>query len=298
MVRYVSPPSGSPASKLAPAPSGGDDLAALQAFVDATNAGDIVTFRGDGAVYLVSGTLALPASRTYRGGGWVSSVGTTIKLMDGANADAVVAAAAWVNDSVTIGQALTIEGLRIDGNAAGQSSGNGDGLVLMNWRSTVERVAVDNARRHGIRLTVLGASGGVVSNQAAENSIARCSVSSAGGHGIFAEDSGGKLTDGWVLDCIVAGAALDGIRVERAAGWKIRGNHVYGTIGNHGIFSQNNFATVITENYVENFGTTDNAGIYNGIFARNCMAGQATTVTDNQIKCLQTGGTNLSLIHI
>jgi Right handed beta helix region len=111
-----------------------------------------------------------------------------------------------------------------------------------------------------------------------------CMIEESGRHGIFVRDPvpGNANTDWQVLDNYIAGAGGDGIRLDNAAGWMIERNHVYG-VERNSIYAARLWGTSITDNYIEDFGRSEQAGTYYGIFGSLQGDDSASTIANNRI---------------
>lgn len=225
-----------------------DNLSRLNAGIAASPVGSIVVFPP--GITQVNGTIILKPQRRY-----ISHYhGSTIQQAAGANLSVpLLASEGWVNNATTTDNPVWIEGIGIDGNKS-NNSGTSVGLMLMSWESVVRSCLVQNTSSHGIQITDANSAAGLLTNTQVENRIDQCKVIGAAGYGIWATDlTSGTVkanTDGFVTNCIVGNPGIDGIRVDRSAGWVISGNHVY-NVQQQGIYGQNGWGTRITDNYVE-----------------------------------------------
>lgn len=234
-----------------------DDTAAIQAAINASLSDSMVLFPT--GTYLISSTITLKSRRKYAGTHYGG--GSTIKQKDGANiANALLASDAWVNNNTFTGNPIWIEGMAIDGNKANNGLSTAVGIMLMNWLSTIRSCYVTNTPSDGIRITDQNSAGSGIVNTQVENRIESCKITAPGGNGIWVTDlAGNRNTDGFIRDCLFDTPTGFGIKIDRAAGWLITGNHVY-SAGGSGISCDNAYATRIVNNYVEGFGLTFNAG--------------------------------------
>jgi hypothetical protein len=259
-----------------------DDTAEIQATIDATPAGGVVWFPP--GTYLVSATIVIPGRITLMGGGGLS-VGTTIKAAAGI-ADAVIASAAWYNNSTTCGNPVRIQGLEIDGSTLGTAV---RGLVLTNFWSRVYDCQFRNLTGHGVELNDRTRNTtNVITNSASENSIVECRFASIGGNAIHQEASNQIANlDGRVERCFISSVDGYGIRIDRSAGWFVSDNHIY-TIGLGAIRLGNYYATTCRGNYIEDFGGLDAAGVfYNGILMTGGLNGRASELNGNIVSTAQ-----------
>jgi len=85
-----------------------------------------------------------------------------------------------------------------------------------------------------------------------------------------------------LLDNWVANSGGSAISMENAAGWTIRGNHVY-AIQQNAIYANRCFGTTIDGNYIEDFGDSGGAGsTWYGV-ACTVQGGAASVISDNKI---------------
>ncbi len=259
-----------------------DDTTAIQAAINAS-ANDATIFFPPGT-YIISSTISLKADRKYMGAHYGG--GTTIKQANGANiANALLASEGWITNTTFTGNPIWIEGLSINGNSANNVSSTAVGIMQMNWLSTIRSCYIVNTPSDGIRITDQNSANGNISNTQVENRIENCKIVSPGANGIFVNDlAGNKNTDGFIKDCLIQAPTLTGIRVDRAAGWMLEGNHVY-TAGGNGIDCNNAFATRIIGNYVEGFGLTFNVtgSVFMGGIRAFSTGTRGATVANNQV---------------
>lgn len=275
-----------------------DDTTAIQTAIDNSSAGSVIFFPA--GTYLISSMIRFRADgRAYVGGGQSTGSAAVIKQKNSANitdADGISGLFVdnvWYNNGSFVDTPVRIENIKFDGNKANNLTSNACGIVMLNFWSTVRDCYVINAPSHGIRLTDVTRNGGVISNSAAENRVSNNRIENVGGSGISQTSQNGDANlDGFCEANLIVTVGSSGIDMDRAAGWLIRGNHIYGTIPLSGIKANNSFATTITNNYIEQFGDTNaSGGFYNGI---NCtvLDGWGAKVTHNLVSCLQAGASS------
>jgi Right handed beta helix region len=244
--------------------------------------GDAIVFDG---TCLVTETIPLLGNRSYRGR---SRTGTVIQQADGANLPAVFASDSYLDDSPTTGLATSLRTMTIKANSAANPDA-GDAVVLRSWQTFLEDVQISDARRHAIRLTNLSANGTPLTNTQVNGRIAENQINRSGGSGLFVEDTGNSVTDWQLEDNYIAGTGGDGIAMDNAAGWMINGNHLYDVDGNSALYANRLYGSSISDNYIEDFGTT-------GIVAR-VQGGAASTIIGNRIfQNAGRGGTFLQVL--
>jgi hypothetical protein len=230
--------------------------------------GDEIVFDG---TCLVSETIPLLSNRQYRGR---SRTGTVIQQADGANLDAIFASDSYLDNSPTTGLSTALRSMTIKANSEGNPDAH-DAVVLRSWQTVLEDVQISDATRHGVRLTNLSADGTPLENTQVNGRIAQMQINRSGGNGIFVEDTGNSVTDWHLQDSYIASTGAEGIRMQNAAGWMIRGNHIYGVDGGPALWAERLYGSSISDNYIEDF-------VDAGILA-TVQGGAATTISNNRI---------------
>ncbi|WP_238412907.1 right-handed parallel beta-helix repeat-containing protein [Saccharothrix deserti] len=244
----------------------GDDER-INAAISGSAAGGEVVLTG---TCLINGTIRLVGDRTLRG---ASRSGAVIRQAPGANLDAMLASDSYLDDVTWTGDPVTVRSLTLMAERD-TNPGAHDALVLRSWQSVVEDVVVRDAARHGIRVTNLSANGTTLQNTQVNGRIAGNHVENSGARGVHAEDTGNSVTDWQLLDNWIADSGTDGIGLDNAAGWLVRGNHVYG-VGRVALWADRMFGSSISDNYLEDFGES-------GI--RLSLQGEAaSTVSGNRV---------------
>lgn len=198
---------------------------------------------------LIDGTVRLVGDRTLKGS---SRTGAVIRQAPGANLDAMLASDSYLDDVPWTGDPVTVRSLTLMAERSTNPSA-GDALVLRSWQSVVEDVSVRDANRHGIRVTNLSAGGVALTNTQVNGRIVGSHIDNSGGRGVHVEDTGNSVTDWQLLDNWIGDSGTDGIGLDNAAGWLVRGNHVYG-VGRVALWADRLFGSSITDNYLEDFG--------------------------------------------
>lgn len=259
-----------------------DDTAAIQAALNACPEGGAVVHPGGTAI--ISAPLVMKDRTCFRGEHFT---GATIKLKNNSPAvRCLVTTEAWTSGQTFVGLYVKVQNLYLDGNIANNAGSTTDGIVTMNWKTSVEHVEVWNCGGNGIRLTNVNSAGGMLSNTNNENRIERCTVTGNRNHGIFIEDTGNALTDGFLIDNVSYGNWEDQIHINNAAGWLIAGNHTYNgsSIGKNGLFLDKCFATRIVGNYIDGFGAATDTGTYYGMWAQvSGGTSRGTAISGNTI---------------
>ncbi len=189
------------------------------------------------------------------------------------------------------GEPVRLSGFRIDGGGRGNRLSC---LVLMNWRSVVDDMVVENCTGNGIEM--LGppdASGykGAEKN-VTEPRVERSFIQFVEGHGLYVGNPAisrkNQVTDGYVVDTVFRRTGGDGMRIEHSGGWVVRGNHLYVVHGDAINVSHAN-ATSITDNYIEGYGRAqpEPRGRYAGIAVTNILGRPGwgpVIIANNRIK--------------
>lgn len=219
---------------------------------------------------LIDGTIRLEGHRTLRG---ESRTGTVIQQAAGANLDAMLASDTYLDNDPFTGSPVAVRSLTLRAEGAA-NPGAHDALVLRSWQSVVEDVVIRDATRHGIRVTNLSANGTPLRNTQVNGRIVGSHIHDSGARGVHVEDTGNSVTDWQLLNNWIGGAGTDGIGMDNAAGWLVRGNHVY-TVGGVALWAERLFGSSITDNYLEDF-------VGSGIRV-SVQGGAASTISGNRV---------------
>ncbi len=263
------------------------DTAALNNAIAHSGVGDYIDIHGQ---CLANETIVLYGNRTYAGD---SRTGTIIKQAPGANLAALLASDSWERDSSTTGDPIRIAHLTLDGNSS-QNMGT-NVLVIRSWLTTIEDIAVQNAPQDGIRFSNPSKSGTLLTNTQVNSHLSNCFVTDSGANGIHVVDPGNSITDSDIVDCWIANSSQSAISMDNAAGWKIRGNHLYG-VQQNGIFANRCFSTSIDENIIEDFGDAGGATRY-GI-ACTLQGDVASVISGNKVFMFNTEPATGSFVYI
>lgn len=207
---------------------------------------------------------------------------TTIRQAAGANLSALVASDSWVNNSASAGDPITIAHLNLDGNSSANSGTNV--LVIRSWLSHIYDLIIQNAPADGILIPSMASNGMTdLSNTEVNSVVDNVWVKASGSNGIEVSDpSGGHITDWFLLDSAVEASTNSAIYLGNAAGWLLRGNHIYG-VGKDGILASHCFGTTIQDTYIEQFGTIGGSGnTWHGIIA-SLSDSAASVISGNKI---------------
>lgn len=257
-----------------------DDAGIINSVIANSPVGSVIFFPGN---HIVGSTIQLLANRTYLAPlGFFN--GFTFRQKNGANLPAVVASSDWYNNSSSCGYPLRIYNVAVDGNSANNTTSHG--LALTNFNCIIEDCSFVNTPAAGILIAANTRNGSLISNGLVQTRINKCVTSATGTYGIAISDSShGKITDGYIVECQVDVATLDGISMDTAGGWRIERNHVNSPQQN-GINATHCFNTFIRGNYIDGFGFNSGASpgtFYNGIGVQALSGGQII-VSDNTVK--------------
>jgi hypothetical protein len=229
------------------------DAATLNAAISGSAAGAQIQIHG---TCLVNQTVVLYPSRSYLGD---SRTGTVIQQANGANLSALVASQGWVTNSSTADAPVTVAHMTLNGNS--QNNNGTTALVIRSGQTTIEDMEIKYAPADGIQFTSTSQNGTAISTAMVHSRVSNVFVTNSGANGIHVIDPGNAVTDSDALDSWIALSGKSAIAMDNAAGWKLRGNHLYG-VQQNAIYAQGCFGTMIEGNYVEDFGDAGGATYY------------------------------------
>jgi hypothetical protein len=249
------------------------DAVKLNTAIENSHSGDRIQIHG---ICLLNATVVLLGDRTYEGD---SRTGTILRQAGGSNLPALVASDSWNNDWTYTGDPIRIAQVTLDGNSSANSATNA--LVIRSWLTVLEDILVENAPADGVQITSLSKNGVDLEGSEVNGHISNVFVTNSGSVGIHVVDPGNSVTDWSLLDSWVADSGQSAIYMDNAAGWTVRGNHVYG-IQQHAIFANSCWATSIDENYIEDFGGSGGSNTWYGI-ACTVGGGAASVISGNKV---------------
>jgi hypothetical protein len=178
--------------------------------------------------------------------------------------DAVFASQGWLEGSNTVAQeTATIQDLKVYGNNLATH-----GVVSQNYDALFSNLEIQNVTGDGLRFDVFSQSGSAqVTTSGVNNRVYSCTFQNCGrGFATNEANTGSPVyTDGFLDKCIVASVTGSaGVCIQRAAGWKISDNHLYG-LTQHGFQLGQIYMTRIVNNYIETWGTTSTSGVWRAI---------------------------------
>jgi Right handed beta helix region len=250
------------------------DAATINAAISNSNPGDTIVISGP---CLINAPIVLIGDRTYTS----DDRSTILKQADNANLPALIESDSYASNSTFTGDPVIIENITLDGNKSMNTTQPTDGLVLRSWQTIVTNMQIENFHGNGIHLTNLSANGTALANTQVNGRISNVYVSGSDRYGIYVQDSGNSVTDWNMTENWIANSGMDGIHMDNAAGWVIERNHLYGDQLN-GIYASRLYATSLSDNYIEDFGTTSTIGTYYGI-AGTVQGDTASTITNNRV---------------
>lgn len=265
-----------------------DDTAEIQAAINTSPAGSTIYFPP--GTYLASAPIRLLGNRAYVGAGHAPGSSSVIRQAAGANitgpngVSGVLVSNAWYTNSATCDEPVRIHNLEVDGNSPA-NTGNACGIVLCAFWSWVTDCYITRAPLDGILLTDRTQDATDITNSASENRVQRCRILDSGRHGIHQQSFNNiSNQDGYCVDNLISGTGPDladsAIYFQRASGWVFRRNHTYDS---GGLFLDNCYATVVSENEVEIFGPNAGAGEYTAGISVRQLNGRGTHVVHNMV---------------
>lgn len=273
------------------------DCSAMTTAAAINAAADPAVCGANATIWLGPGTIDINATLiVYGGQTWLGAGGrgihTTLRAVSGLGAGLpIMAADGWYNNATDADEPVTIRGILFDLN--GQTGRHG--LVIYNFWSWVDDCQFSNHSGTGIaglHPTDLARNGTTQStNSHSENRYTACRFDDGllGAMGIWSETVNSiSNQDGHLTDCFFAGQSGASILIERAAGWTIQNNHLYGC-GDNAIDLNRCYATKVIGNYVEDFGdnnvtTGPTGGYYSGISMSQVLDGKPSICALNTVE--------------
>lgn len=293
------------------APGGtADDTEALQDYIDGLASGGECLFQ-PGLTYTISQIIKFRDDLSYRAPG--NSHGESaakIKQKAGTNlqapspSDNPLAALfvpyGWYNGDDFTGNPTIFENIQFDVNVAQNPSTTLAGLLTMNFWTWVRRCFFTGAdgNGYGLILADQAADGDLLTNSSSEPHLYENRFD--GCKGLYVQNSGTEANlDGVLFDNKFTNIWDTPIKLDRSAGWDISKNHIYaGGHSGDAISLGVCFATVVSENYIEDFGGKGVSDeYYTGIGGR-VLDGWGLRVIGNQIASSEIAGTHNHWIDI
>ncbi len=227
---------------------------------------------------LINQTVKLLGDRAYRG---LGRTGTILRQAGGANLVALLASDTFLDNTPYTGLPVSVQHLRLDGNRADNNQKGTAGIILRSWLTVVEDVYITGMSGDGLRLTNPSANGTRLQTSQVNGRITGNFIDDSGRYGLSVEDPENAVTD-WILnDNWIGRSGMDGIHLENAAGWIIERNHIW-DVPHTAIYANRLFGTSLSNNFIEGFGETVQAGTWCGIQA-TVQGGAASTIMGNRI---------------
>ena len=145
-----------------------------------------------------------PASHCSLTGPTPGKTPTGTVLQQDGSASYILASSAYVDNSTSTGDPLSIRDLTV----ACDGSGSTDGIILLNWQADVENVDVSDCGGSGIVDTNTNASGGAITNTSVNSRFDNNFITNSGKYGFYVHDTGNSVTDGFLDDNQIATPGL------------------------------------------------------------------------------------------
>ena len=264
--------------------TGAQNSTAIAAAIAACSSGDTLVFPGEaGATIEIASPITLkPRVRYVFSSGYGMTEGVVVKAASGFSGKAMIQSAVLASTSQTVcDEPVVVEAPTLHGNKSVNTSGTYVGIALCGYWSQITDPYVHDMPSHDILLTDKRWDGGVVTNSCSENQIIRPKLDGSKGDPVKVESwNGASNMDGHLLDGWLSNFAGNGIEMDRAAGWTIRNNHLYG-VGKTAIALHKCYATKVTHNYVEDFGAENAAGGYYAGISADLLDHWSTDISHN-----------------
>ena len=291
------------------APGGtSDDTTALQNYIDSLPANSECHF-APGRTYIVSTPIKYRDDAAYIGHGHShGDSASVIRQKTGANitsgstntVSGLFVPSSWHNNSATCAHPVKFENLCFDVNVANNPGTTAAGLLTMNFWTWIKNNVFKNGGNKGYGLYLADKTRNDVSitNSCSEAHIYENRFENCKGFFAQCTDEIANL-DGVLFENKFAEIYGTAILVQRAAGWAIELNHIYGGSGfGNAIDLGNCFATQVIGNYIEDFGALGASGQwYNGISA-TCLNDWGTRIIGNHIASPEVAGSYQEYITV
>jgi len=249
------------------------DAGTLNSAIGGSHAGDAILIHG---TCLIDATIILLGDRSYLGD---ARTGTVIRQASSSNLPAMLASDAWVNNSTYTGAPVTVAHLTLDGNSSANTGTNA--LVIRSYLTVLEDLQIENAPQDGVLVTALSQNGTALTTSQVNGRISNIFVTHSGANGIQITDTVNSVTDWSLLDSWIAYSGKSAITMDNAAGWTLRGNHIYG-VQQNALLANRCYATTIDGNYIEDFGDQAGSATWYGI-ACTVQGGASSTIIGNKV---------------
>jgi len=249
------------------------DAAKLNGAIGDSHAGDAILIHG---TCLVEATIVLLGDRSYLGD---ARTGTIIRQAAGSNLPAMLASDSWANNTTYTGEPVTVAHLTLDGN--GSANIGTSAPMTRSWQTVLEDLQIENAPQDGILVTGVSQNGTALTGTQVNGRISDVVVTHSGANGIHVTDTTNAVTDWSLLDSWIADSGQSGITMDNAAGWTVRGNHIYG-VKQNALLAKACFATTIDGNYIEDFGDQGGKATWYGI-ACTVQGGASSAIIGNKV---------------
>lgn len=291
------------------APGGtSDDTTALQTYIDELPSGAECLF-APGRQYTISSMIKFRANLSYRcAGNSHGESAAVIHQKDGSNITSgganpfsgLFVPVEWYNNETTCAFPTRFEGIKFDTNKTGNPTTTAAGLVTMNFWTWVKSCFFTGADdlAYGLVLADKTRNNVTITNSISEPHLYENRFD--GCRGLYVQCTGDQANlDGILVDNKFTAIYGDAITLDKAAGWIVQNNHFYGgggfatAISAHGCF-----ATLIADNYIEDFGGLGESGQYYGGIAATILDGWGTRILGNQIASPEIAGCTSTYIDV
>ena len=257
--------------------------AAIAAAIADCAVGDTLVFTSDTAVLEIASAVSLkPRVRYTFPASFGKVAGLTLKAASGFSGKALMQSAVMASTSQTVcDDPVVVAGPALDGNKSVNTTGTYVGIALCGYWSQIIDPYISNMPSHDILLTDRRWDNGIITNSCSENQILRPKLDGSKANPIKVESwNGASNMDGHILDGWMSNFGGNGIEIDRAAGWTIRNNHMYG-VGKSAVIANRCYGTKITHNYIEDFGAANAAGGYYAGISASLLDHWSTDISDN-----------------
>jgi len=201
-----------------------DDTAAIQAAIDAIEAGGGGTLTIPEGIYIAAG-LQIKHKVYLQGAG---EAATTLKLKNSANTY-LIADTRYVSNVLYSSGPYGIYNLTLDGNKANNTAGSC--FICQSYASTFRDVTFQNASDYGAIVTTVTANGSNILNTVPDNRFENCFFKYNEKAGFYGKDANNILADGMFIGCVWYNNGDSGYYqtlIDRAAGFTFTDCRWYG----------------------------------------------------------------------
>lgn len=248
------------------------DAETINAAIEGSQVGDEIVISG---TCIINDSIKLLGDRSYRG---TSRTGTILKQADGANLSGILITDTYLENRDWTGTPVFIGHMTLDGNSKMNPGSKTDGIILRSWLSVVDDMLITDMSQDGIKVAYKSENGTDLTTGQVNGRISGNLIDRSGRYGVYVEF---HVTDWNLIDNWIAFSGADGLHMEDASGWVVERNHIYG-VPHNAIYADHLWGSTISDNFIEGFGETSDAGTWYGIYA-TIQAGVASTISNNRI---------------